>query len=400
MEFYVTLAPGLEEVSAKELKALGCEILELRRDKGRIFIRGKENHIAELNYFARTIERVILLLLREKIGSLDEIYKFTKKIDFTQWIKPKQSFAVRAKRVGEHDFTSIDIAKVVGQAVIDSYRESTNVRLKVNLTQPEVIVRAEVVFDELLIGLDLTGDEALHKRGYRIYQHPAPLNPSIASSLVILSNWSAEKSLLDPMCGSGTILIEAALLGRNIPPGEFRNSYAFTKIFGDEILEEAKSKVEEKNVKLELYGLEKFKKHVNGAMKNAEKAKVSDTITFLKGDATKLEKIFNKSFDVVIVNPPYGLRIARKGIIRKLYNNFLRSLKKIIHAKTEIIVITAEDKVFKEFASADYTIKNEIKVKYGNLDAKIFMLSLYQRYSGDYQNSPYQAIERERLSKY
>ena len=146
--------------------------------------------------------------------------------------------------------------------------------------------------------------------------------------------------------------------------------------------------------------MEKFKKHVNGAMKNAEKAKVSDTITFLKGDATKLEKIFNKSFDVVIVNPPYGLRIARKGIIRKLYNNFLRSLKKIIHAKTEIIVITAEDKVFKEFASADYTIKNEIKVKYGNLDAKIFMLSLYQRYSGDYQNSPYQAIERERLSKY
>ncbi len=377
MKFYATTSPGLEEISARELNRFGCNILEVREGRGRVFFECDKGMIPTLNYLSRTIERVVLLLYRGKTESLEEIYSIVKKMDFTYWIKPHQSFAIRPLRVGKHNFTSLDIARVSGQALIESYLDSKGVRLKVNLTEPEIIVRVEVIFDEILVGLDLTGDEALHKRGYRVYQHPAPLNPSIAASLVLLSEWNKKESFLDPMCGSGTILIEAALIGRNIPPGKFRRTkYAFTQIFGENELEELQKRVKEKKNELKLFGVEKFKKHIVGAVKNAKEAEVDDTIHFLKGDATKLDKIFTQTFDKVITNPPYGLRIGKKKAILELYYNFLKSVKKVLHSKSKIVVITSEYEEFKSLAEKLYEIEKEICIKYGNLKARIFKLTI------------------------
>lgn len=307
------------------------------------------------------------MLACEEFQRLEDIYRIVKNIEF-DFIKPEQSFAIRANRVGEHEFTSIDIARVAGQAVIDSYMESKGIRLGVNLDEPDIIIRVDVIQNEIYVGLDTTGDDALHKRWYRVYQHPAPLNTAIASAMLKLAKWNENKVLFDPMCGGGTIPIEAALMGRNIPIGKKRE-FAYFKIFGKEFPE-----IEEKENHIEIYGMEKFLKHILGAIENAKEAGVNDTIKFFRGDATNIN--IDVGIDIVVTNPPYGLRIGSKRIIEDLYNGFLNSLRNVLNENATIVVITSEYEILKEKALLyGYKIQEEIKVRYGNLDTIIFKMS-------------------------
>ncbi len=361
MIFYSTVAPGLEFVAAEEIenKKLG-KISELREGKGRIFYESDFSRIPLLNYFLRTVERVVLILGRERVENLEGIYGVVKRIDFS-FIDPEWSFAIRSSRVGEHDFTSIDISRVAGKAVIDSYRECRGVRLRVNLDEPDVIIRCDLVEDDFIVGLDTTGDEGLHKRNYRVYQHPAPLNPTIAASLVYLSGWSYKRSLLDPMCGSGTILFEAGMTARNTPICKFRRDFAFKKFINGDC------EFEEREVELNLYGIEKFRKHVEGAKKIAEFVGID--VRIMEGEAERINEYFNE-IDYIITNPPYGLRIGRKKIIERLYSSFLRAAAEII--KEKLVVITAETKIFEKHAKEFFDIRR-FNVRYGGLMTGVFV---------------------------
>jgi tRNA (guanine6-N2)-methyltransferase len=368
--FYSTSAPGLEDVAAKEIEELGGKITRLSR--GRVYFEGDIGLVATLNYWGRTIERAVLLLKECKVEGLEEIYREVRELDFSI-IKPHQSFAVRSKRVGFHDFTSIDIARVAGQAVIDSYLASKAVRLKVNLNEPDVIVRVELIDHTLLVGIDTTGDEGLHKRGYRVYQHPAPLNATIAASMIRLSAWRCHQVLVDPMCGSGTILVEAAMMARNVPPGKFRKDFAFTRIFGDELLEEVRYH-QEKGCTPTLIGIERFEKHIRGARQILEFTGF-DFIKLIRGDATRLDEYLELDrVDVLITNPPYGLRIGKKGIIHDLYSGFICSAYKVLRNGGRIVMITPEKELVRSLAeNAGYSVE-ERPVSYGGIDAGIFIL--------------------------
>nr|WP_232215803.1 tRNA (guanine(6)-N2)-methyltransferase [Archaeoglobus veneficus] len=308
----------------------------------------------KLNCYGRTLERVVALLACEKFSTLDDIYKIVRSLDFS-FIKPHQSFAIRAMRAGEHNFTSMDVARVAGQAVIDSYMASRNVRLAVNLDEPDVIIRVDVVFDTVIVGIDTTGDVGLHRRFYRVYNHPAPLNAAIAAALVRLSGWEDGKTLLDPMCGSGTILIEAAMQACNIPIRQecFDAEISTTSLCCPYV-----------------FGLEISRKHLKGCKLNASAAGVSFDV--VQGDATKPP--FREPFDVVITNPPYGLRIGRKGVIEKLYSRFLAALIDIIHESSKVVVITAESEVFKKHAEK-YEILEERTIRYGGLLTSVFVMT-------------------------
>ncbi|AIJ06193.1 RNA methylase [Methanocaldococcus bathoardescens] len=381
MDYYVTLSPGLEKISKNEIESFEGKIKEIRENKGRIFFSGDLELIPKINYLSRTIERLNILLYREEIPniSLDDIYERVYNIDWTEWIKENQSFAIRPLRVGEHNFTSIDIGRVAGEALIKSYQKDKNVRLKVNLDEPDVIVRVEVIFDELIVGIDTTGDIALDKRGYRVFNHPAHLNATIASSLVYLSVWKDDEILLDPMCGSGTIPIEGALIKRNIPPGKFREEkygFKFIDIFGYELLNKTKKEIAENKNNYKIIGLDKNQKYLDGAKENAKNAEVLDTIDFICGDATKLHERFD-SVDVIIANPPYGIRMGSKRAVKKLYNEFLSSVKKVMHGSSRLIVITAEEKMFKDAViKNNFEIKDEFDVMFGGLMTKVFYLTL------------------------
>ncbi len=372
MEFFATLTPGLERFGKKEIESFGGKVYEVRENKGRIFFKGDEDLIAKTNYLSRVLERINILLYRGRVESLEDIYNVVYNLDWN-FINENFSFAIRPLRVGEHNFTSIDIGRVAGEAVIKRYLKDKNVRLKVNLDEPDVIIRVELIFDELLIGLDTTGDIALDKRGWRVFNHPAHLNATIASALIYLSNWKDDEKLLDCMCGSGTIPIEGALIKRNIPPGVFRlkkYGYQFLKLYGDEILN--KIKVNQNNNIYNIVGIDKNKKYLLGARQNAlNAANILETITFKEGDAENLRE----DFDVLIVNPPYGIRMGRKGYIKKLYTNFLKSAKENMHGDSRIIVITAEIKFMEEaIYKNNLEIKERFRVKFGGLDTEVFYL--------------------------
>ncbi|HDD72679.1 MAG TPA: class I SAM-dependent RNA methyltransferase, partial [Candidatus Aenigmarchaeota archaeon] len=123
MQFYITTVPGIEDLSAREIEGFGGKIREIRKNTGRVFFTGSEKLVAELNFYSRMIERVMVLLVKKEFGGLDDIYSIVRGIDFT-FIPEHCSFAVRSMRVGSHGFTSIDVAKIAGQAIIDSYLQS------------------------------------------------------------------------------------------------------------------------------------------------------------------------------------------------------------------------------------------------------------------------------------
>jgi len=374
LKFFATTVIGLEDIAAMEVERLIGSKAE--QDVGRILFEGQVSDIYMLNLKARTINKLFILLYRSNFESLDEIYKIARNLDYTWMIDPQQSFAVRTERVGVHDFTSMDVSKVIGQAIIDSYMNAAGKRLKVDLDEPDVEVHCLVRNNEFLMGVNTTG-VSLHKRRYRVYNHPAALKPTIASAMLKIGGWPQNKRLLDPMCGGATIPIEAALEAKGIPPGKWREDFAFLKlkICSREDYEKLKAK-ETEGRRLEneftLFAMEKFAKHMKGGIENAKKAGVYEAINFKIGDATRTGDYPDVNFDLVVVNPPYGLRANPKEGVRKLYEKFLQALKNRLAGAT-LILITAASKRFREAAeNTGVIISDERKVWHGELLTSIF----------------------------
>lgn len=339
-ELLATTTRGLEEVSLKEIRELTGREAWVEH-YGMVGLRGGEEEVFRLNLFSRSLFRIFFLLRRLRFRKLEEIYDGTRGVKFGDYISEDQSFAVRAERQGKHDFTSLDIARVVGQAIIDSYLAERGKRLQVNLENPDIIFRAEVRGEEYWLGLDTTGERSLGKREYRIYRHPAPLKPPLAYSLVRLSGWSPQESLIDPMCGSGTILIEAARFALGIPnriPFQFLNFRFLNLEKFDRLRNEAERPPGER---LKLLGYDISPKHLEGARLNARAAGVE--IEFIPGNAGEVPL----NCDRIVVNPPYGLRMGTMKRVEKLYRAFAENLKK--SRWKSLVIITASPSLFLRF---------------------------------------------------
>ena len=310
LDFCVTTNRGLEDITAKELLKLLPSASNIRIGKSKVFFSADEKAIYIVNLLARTVHRLLWILGKDRCRTLSEIYRYTCSLDFTEVIDRNQSFAVRAERSGKHNFTSIDIAATVGQAIIDSFRRDTGVRLKVNLKNPDVEFFCHLVDNEFTIAVNTTGD-SLHKRNYRIYDHPAAIKTTIASALVYLSGWTKDHVFLDPMCGGGTIPIEAALIARNIAPGIFRKtSFSFEKLMTFDRSKYAKLRdIIEKSSnrgKYSIYAIEISPKHLRGAIANAKSAGVRDTIKFIQGDGMEIiKKNLDRNDVAFFIDPPY-----------------------------------------------------------------------------------------------
>lgn len=217
-----TTISGLEDVASEEIsKLLNTPVCP---DKGRVFFETNLEGIYVANLLSRCLHRLFILLHSGVAQGLKDIYNQVKSLPFTEYIAPNQSFAIRAQRSGEHDFTSLDIASIAGKAVIDGYLEERGVRLRVDLNQPDVEIYVLLRDGELLVGINTTG-ESLHKRGYRVYDHPAAIKTTLASGMILLSGWKPEEVFLDPMCGGATIPIEAALMARRVPNNAFGRKF-------------------------------------------------------------------------------------------------------------------------------------------------------------------------------
>lgn len=374
--FLATTNRGLEDVAVRELRGLG---IEAQAGVGRVYFHAGMREAVKLNLASRTLHRVVLVLLSSEVNSLEDIYRETRSIDFTQLIDRTQSFAVRADRVGEHGFTSLEAAAKVGQAIIDSYREACGCRLRVDLRNPDVIVKCLLRNEEMVLGIDLTGD-SLHMRNYRVYDHPAALRTTIAASMVMLSGWRGE-ALLDPMCGGGTVLTEAALMARRVPPGVFRRDLAYRRlVFVDPRIEE---EVAEELVKgasagtYPIYGLDCSLKHVEGARRNAASAGVLDTVDVRVGDVFRLERYVKERPEFIITNPPYGIRsgpsLERMG---GFYLKMLRGMRAAAKGSRALIITASKSKLIEAAGEEGVEVEGVRPVMHGSLQAYILTMKL------------------------
>lgn len=380
MRFFASVPLGLEEVAGREIRRLGDRVTNYGR--GKVFFEGSEALIYLGNFLLKTVNRVFIHLATEKFSSLKDIEGIAASIDYSWIIPPDASFAVRAERYGAHDFTSVDVGRVVGAGVIDSYMKSRGVRLKVDLRNPHVEVYSFVVQDEVSIGVNTTG-KALDKRGYRRYNHPAALKATLAAALALEAGVreGTDHVVLDPMCGGGTVVIEAIHRLRAYPNFLFRMQYSFRSflMYNKELeIETVTELLGDLHVSdFPAYCVDVSRKALNGAKVNAHSALVNDALTPVLGDAT-LPKTFERIKEVhtIVTNPPYGMRSHNLKKLPGFYRSLLRNLKNLFPG-ARMAAITAAYKTFRE-AAEDVGVKviKDYYVMHGGLWTKIFVLEL------------------------
>ena len=364
MRLLLTTSQGIEDLARAEVENLLSELgVPFRVEEkplgveGRLLAEVGEAYYTDgkgrkrelsistyLNERSRLLHRVIVEIASERFEGIGEeepenalkrIEDFVKELPVERYVKVSESFAVRSFRKGEHKITSLDVSRTVGKAIFESLERFG--RPKVNLDHPAVIFRAELIGEIFFLGIDTTGDSSLHKRPWRVYDHPAHLKASIANALIELANPDGGP-FIDPFCGSGTIPIELALRG-------------YTG---------------------EVTCLEKFRKHLYGAKMNALSAGVIDRINFILGDATRLSEHV-ESVDFAVSNLPYGIKIGRKSAIPKLYMDFFGELAEVLE-KRGVFITTEKRAIEKAIGENGFKVIHHRLIGHGGLMVHTYII--------------------------
>ncbi len=304
---------GLENVLAKELEELGASAI--RPVNRAVLFTGGKDTLYRINYCARTALSVLMPVGEFRIASKEELYSKAHKISWSDFMDPDNTFSVvpvvNSPLFGHTGYPGL----VVKDAIADFFRKKNGRRPSVDTTDPDLIVNLHISNDRVTVSLDSSG-LALYKRGYRLQQGPAPLNEVLAAGILKLSGWNGSDPVLDPMCGSGTIPIEAAMIAYNIPPGKFRNSFGFSRwkdfdnrMFG-RIKDKADSAIKFSPVNISAGDISERAVSITAA--NLEKAGLSGHVSVEVADFRNCKSSFTNGY--VFLNPPYGQRIKPEDI--------------------------------------------------------------------------------------
>ena len=304
---------GLEEVLAKELTELGANSIEIGRRM--VAFTGDKEMMYKANFCLRTAIRILKPIKHFQAKNADEVYEAIKAIEWKDYLDTTQSFSVDAVVFSNEFRHSKFVAYRVKDAIVDYFREKENDRPSVRINKPDLALNIHIAEDKCTLSLDSSG-ESLHRRGYRQEAVEAPLNEVLAAGMVLMSGWKGECDLIDPMCGSGTIPIEAALIARNIAPGVFRKEFAFEKWkdFNQELFDSIyNDDSKEREFEHKVYGFDNNPKAHEIAINNVKAAGLSKEIILRVQPFQQFEKPKEKS--VIITNPPYGERISTNDLL-------------------------------------------------------------------------------------
>ena len=317
---------GLEEVLAKELINLGANNVEIGRRM--VAFTGDKEMLYKANFCTRTAVKVLKPIKEFKAKDADEVYEEAKKIDWEKYMDVKSTFLVDSVIFSENFRHSKFVAYRVKDAIADYWREkSGGDRPNVVISNPDLRIHIHIAEDEVTIALDSSG-ESLHQRGYKTATVQAPLNEVLAAGLIMLTGWDGECDLIDPFCGSGTILIEAALIAQNVYPGVFRKEYAFEKWkdFDADLFDRIyNDDSQEREFDHKIYGYDINRQVVQIATNNVLNAGVKDIVSVEQRDFYEFEQPLDKA--IMITNPPYGDRITTDDIF-DLYETIGKNLKR------------------------------------------------------------------------
>lgn len=329
---YELFAPchfGLEAVLKREIIDLGYEVTEVV--DGRVSFEGDEEAIARCNVFLRTTERVMLKVGSFKAVTFDELFEKTKALPWENFIPKDGKFWVKkASSIKSKLFSPSDIQRIVKKAIVDRLSGKYNI-LRFPEDGSEYPIRITILKDEVTVGLDTSG-ESLHKRGYRRLTVKAPITETLAAALISLTPWKKDRLLIDPFCGSGTIPIEAALIGLNIAPGMKRDfqAMAWDNILAKSLFKEAKKEAEDlidRETKLSIQGYDLDTSALDAARGNLALAGLDGNIHFQQRDMRDISSA--KKYGFIITNPPYGERLEEKEAMPQLYREMGKAFQKL-----------------------------------------------------------------------
>lgn len=342
LDFIATTTFGLESIVKRELKSLGIHDVEVFN--GKLEFKGPLSTLCKTNINLRCADRVLVKMGEFKATSFEELYEETKKLNWELLIPQDGSFPVsKIASVKSALFSKSDSQSIIKKAVVDRLLEQHGCS-----TLPETgalyAIHVKILNDIVTISVDSSG-QGLHKRGYRKQQNEAPIKETLAAALVILSDWNPSKVLFDPTCGTGTILIEAAMIARNIAPGAERN---FVSEDWDIIPE--RFWVEERDLaysnedwdkKLNLFGVDIDAESIEIAKENVKKAGLEDSINLKVSDAKKVRLNFKTG--TIISNPPYGERLEDIRTVEFLYTDLGFNFKKNFKDWSYFIITSNEN---------------------------------------------------------
>ena len=329
---YELFAPchfGLEAVLKREIIDLGYEVTEVV--DGRVSFEGDEEAIARCNVFLRTTERVMLKVGSFKAVTFDELFEKTKALPWENFIPKDGKFWVKkASSIKSKLFSPSDIQRIVKKAIVDRLSGKYNI-LRFPEDGSEYPIRITILKDEVTVGLDTSG-ESLHKRGYRRLTVKAPITETLAAALISLTPWKKDRLLIDPFCGSGTIPIEAAMIGLNIAPGMKRDfqAMAWDNILPKSLFKEAKKEAEDlidRDTKLSIQGYDLDTSALDAARGNLTLAGLEGNIHFQQRDMRDISSA--KKYGFIITNPPYGERLEEKEAMPKLYEEMGKAFQRL-----------------------------------------------------------------------
>ncbi len=331
---------GLEALVKREVEALGFN--DPRVSDGRVEFEAVAADIPRLNLWLRCADRVLLKMGEFAAGTFDELFEETRALPWERWIISDGQFTVNARTVRSTLQSERTCQSIVKKAVVERLKSHYQVEWFAE-TGPEFTIQATVRNNQALLTIDTSG-AGLHKRGYRGEGGKAPLKETLAAAMVMLSFWDKERLLLDPMCGSGTILIEAAMIGRHIAPGRNRTFAAeawpaVPHAAWDAAREEVEAVIERED-ELKIFGYDADAAAIGVARDNARKAGVGHDIRFEPKDIHDLW--IDQQYGILISNPPYGRRMAGFREINAIYITLNKMFRK--KGGWSVYILTADSK--------------------------------------------------------
>jgi putative N6-adenine-specific DNA methylase len=305
---------GLEEVLAKELVALGANNVQIGRRM--VSFTGDKALMYKANFHLRTAVRILKPFINFKASDADEVYEVIKAIDWEQYLDCNSTFSVDAVVYSDVFRHSKFVAYRVKDAIADHFSDKCGERPSVRLNNPDLIFHIHIAGEDCTLAFDSSG-ESLHRRGYRVETGAAPINEVLAAGMILLTGWNGECDFIDPMCGSGTLLVEAALIARNIAPGVFRQGYAFEKWkdFDSELFRSIyDDDSAEREFNHKIYGYDVEGRMVACARRNVKSAMMGDIIEIECRDIKDFVEPSEPA--IMVVNPPYGERLQLDNLLQ------------------------------------------------------------------------------------
>ena len=317
---------GLEEVLAQELIELGANDVLIERRA--VSFSGDKALLYRANFALRTAIRILVPIATFKAKDTDALYKQVKALDWSRYMTAETTFVVDATVYSESFRNSRFVTYRTKDAIADYWTEKADKRPNVSTQEPDLIVNVHVSNEQVTLSLDSSG-ESLHKRGYRVATTEAPISEVLAAGMLLLAGWRGQSDFYDPMCGSGTLLIEAALIARNIAPGVFRKSFAFEKWkdFDADLWSEIyNDDSQEREFTHRIYGSDASFYAIQQAGKNIKSAGVQKDIELKQIRIEELKEL-QASGALVMINPPYGERLKSNKEMEDLYGAIGSTLK-------------------------------------------------------------------------